>query len=218
MSFILDALRKSETERQKKSAPGIVDGHYQRPEKTRSIWLPLLVVILGANAVVITALLLANSPEPTPADAGPKTRSPESVSAPVARPSEKPSTQKVAAARQEDVRPLYSEAADPEKSASPPAPELSPASRPTTGTPAKSAEAEVLPSLQQLAADGTVSLPELHVDIHVYSPESAQRFVFVNMNKYREGEVLKEGPRIEEITQTGAVLSHQGSRFTLERE
>ena len=50
MSFILDALRKSETERQKKAAPGIVDSHYQRPDKRRNIWLPLLVVILAANA------------------------------------------------------------------------------------------------------------------------------------------------------------------------
>ncbi len=209
MSFILDALRKSESERQKKSAPGIVDAHYQRPEKSRSIWLPLLVVILAANAIVITALLLTNSPEPTPA-AEPAAGPPDAVSAPIAPPAQETPKQQVAAVREADVRPLYSEAADAAKPARTSAPKPSPAPRP--------AEAEVLPSLQQLAAEGMVSLPVLHVDIHVYSPESAQRFVFINMNKYREGEVLKEGPRIEEITQTGAVLNHQGKRFTLERE
>jgi hypothetical protein len=37
------------------------------------------------------------------------------------------------------------------------------------------------------------------------------------MSKYREGERLSEGPVVEEITSTGAILNQQGNRFTLER-
>ena len=52
---------------------------------------------------------------------------------------------------------------------------------------------EVLPTSFDLAASGT-ALPELHLDIHVYSANPAERFVFVNMRKYAEGQALKEGP------------------------
>ncbi len=39
--------------------------------------------------------------------------------------------------------------------------------------------------------------------------------VIINMKRYREGECLREGPRIEEITSTGAILSHKTHRFHL---
>jgi general secretion pathway protein B len=70
-----------------------------------------------------------------------------------------------------------------------------------------------LPSADELAARGAV--PALHLDLHVYSPSPAQRFVFVNSHKYREGEALQEGPVVEQITPDGAVLSFHGTRFKL---
>ncbi|NND37742.1 MAG: general secretion pathway protein GspB, partial [Gammaproteobacteria bacterium] len=74
-----------------------------------------------------------------------------------------------------------------------------------------------LPSFEQLLVAGILSMPQLRLDMHVYAGEPKKRFVFINMNKYREGERLSEGPVVEEITSTGAVLNHQGNRFTLER-
>ena len=65
---------------------------------------------------------------------------------------------------------------------------------------------------------GMLAVPPLHLDVHVYSGTVAERFVFINMSKYREGERLQEGPTVEEITQTGVVLTHQGNRFLLTRE
>ena len=55
------------------------------------------------------------------------------------------------------------------------------------------------------------------VEIHVYDAVAANRFVFINMNKYSEGDRLKEGPVVEEITPDGAILEHQGQRFLLPR-
>ena len=46
----------------------------------------------------------------------------------------------------------------------------------------------------------------------------AERFVFVNMRKYHEGDTLSEGPTIERITPDGTVLNHQGQRFVLPRQ
>jgi general secretion pathway protein B len=77
--------------------------------------------------------------------------------------------------------------------------------------------AEVLPTLSDLAASGT-NLPEMHLDIHVHSPVPAERFVFVNMRKYVEGQSLAEGPAVERITNEGVVLNHRGMRFLLPRQ
>jgi general secretion pathway protein B len=55
----------------------------------------------------------------------------------------------------------------------------------------------------------------LRLDLHVYDPDPAKRFVFINMRKLREGESLPEGVRVEEITQSGATLSYQGNQFAL---
>lgn len=74
------------------------------------------------------------------------------------------------------------------------------------------------PTLQEVRARGTIRLPELHLDIHVFSPVPDDRFVFVNMTKLREGSTLSEGPVITEITPDGVVLRHEGQVFLLPRE
>ena len=49
MSFILDALRKSERERQQQATPGIGDAGYRPPKKTTSGWLIAVIAILVVN-------------------------------------------------------------------------------------------------------------------------------------------------------------------------
>ena len=58
-------------------------------------------------------------------------------------------------------------------------------------------------------------LPDLHIDIHVYSENAAERFVFVNMKKYDEGNFLDEGPLIKAITEEGVVLEQNDISFLL---
>jgi general secretion pathway protein B len=60
-------------------------------------------------------------------------------------------------------------------------------------------------------------LPELHLDIHVYSEQPAERFVFINMSKYKEDGTLAEGPVVKEIVPEGVVLEHRGTRFLMSR-
>ena len=75
-----------------------------------------------------------------------------------------------------------------------------------------------LPTVHEVTANGTLSLPELHVDIHVYSESAKDRFVFINMVKHNEGSRLAEGPLVEEITPDGVVLSMNGTTFLLPRD
>lgn len=235
MSFILDALRKSETERQRQSAPSIADARYRVAKPGRSRWLvPGLFVVLLVNAALVAYLLLRTPAEP------PVGRAVVEVPLADARPLAQPSPARPPAPMppREDVRPLATEvAAEPEVPAvKPPAPApaaatatapatVTSSSLPATGdssvrtqAPAAAASGESLPSLQTLLLGGVIELPPLRVDIHVYSDEPGKRFVFINMNKYREGDQLTEGPTVESITTAGTILSYRGNRFTLERE
>ena len=73
-------------------------------------------------------------------------------------------------------------------------------------------------TFDELRLEGALQLVDLHIDIHVYAEEPAERFVFINMNKHTENSTLAEGPVVKEITTDGVVLEHQGNTFLLPRE
>src|SRR5688572_6676229 len=74
-----------------------------------------------------------------------------------------------------------------------------------------------LPSIAMLAAEG-VAVPPLRLELHAFSAQPKDRFVFINGRKYKEGDRLAEGPMLVEIAPTGAVLTHAGRRFILVQE
>ncbi|MEE4638882.1 MAG: general secretion pathway protein GspB [Wenzhouxiangella sp.] len=59
-------------------------------------------------------------------------------------------------------------------------------------------------------------LPELHLSIHVFSAEPAERFVLINGERRREGDSLGEGARLTEISRRGAVVDFRDYRFLLQ--
>ncbi|HHQ13771.1 MAG TPA: hypothetical protein ENK16_01970, partial [Chromatiales bacterium] len=188
MSFILDALRKSETERQRQTAPGIIDTRHAGTAQKRSLWVPILTLVLAANAALAAYWLLTRTDHA-------RTASPVSDS---------PAVQAQPASSADDatrVRPLAMElkpapaGSAPETAAVPDTkPAITASSSPPAGPTTPPAPADtgpkLLPSMQQLILAGILTLPQLHLDIHVYSEQPQQRFVFVNMRKYREGERL----------------------------
>jgi general secretion pathway protein B len=62
------------------------------------------------------------------------------------------------------------------------------------------------------------SLPELRLDLHVYTANPAERYAFINMHKVREGETTVEGVQVKEITRDGVVLDYRGTEFLLGRQ
>jgi len=74
---------------------------------------------------------------------------------------------------------------------------------------------ELLPSVSEVNLQ---ELPELHLDVHVYATKPSDRFVYINMRKYHEGNTLQEGPVLEKIRRDGVVLDYQGVRFVLPRQ
>jgi len=68
VSFILDALRKSEHERQRQSGPAIVDVPVATPKPRTNHWATIAVALLVVNLVAVAVLLLWRSrDEPAPA-------------------------------------------------------------------------------------------------------------------------------------------------------
>ena len=75
-------------------------------------------------------------------------------------------------------------------------------------------DAMVKSTVDEVLAQGN-AVPDLRLDLHVYAQNPAERFVFINMRKLREGDASPEGVRVDEITPNGVELSYRGKRFAL---
>jgi general secretion pathway protein B len=70
MSFILDALKKSESDRQRQSGPSLFEVKVAPPRRRLPIWAMAIAVLLGINAVVVSWMLLRHGPTQQPAATG----------------------------------------------------------------------------------------------------------------------------------------------------
>lgn len=214
MSFILDALRKSETERQQQAGGEFSNVPSSSKTSQSHKWLWILALLLLVNVVVLLGILLRPdaAPDAVPADAAPAEPAPPASPPPLADAGQaKPSfEERVALAKQNQPAPEPAAAQTAAPAAASPAPASLPAERRRSQ--------DRLMTLDELRLAGSIQLPALHVDIHVYADDPAERFVFINMNKHREGSRLDEGPVVTEIKPEGVVLRHQGQTFLLPRE
>lgn len=231
MSFILDALKKSENERQRTIGPSLADAPARAPQSERPWWAVAVAGLLVGNLAILLFVLLRNDKAPAaamPAAAPVTTAAPSPVpytrSPPASRPSIDPSVRSLAeeagvsAESYEDSDFVDDSGFDTQSPAATAArPIEPPAVAPLTARAPAESRGEVLPNASSLVASGT-SLPDMRLDIHVYSNNPSERFVFINMRKYTEGQTITEGPTVERITPEGAVLNQQGLRFVLPRQ
>lgn len=230
MSFILDALKKSESERQRRRDPTIAEIPYGRPRRTQAMWMGLVVILLLVNLGVLLFVLWPEKAQPPqiPSAAAPAATTapvpaaapPQSAAAPVAPPAE--------------VRPLATEAlagpaTEPEEATATESDLINPPSEPklvrSIGAAAARAPAERavpdsggVPTIAALGGAGALNLPELHLDIYSYSAEPSKRFAFINMRKYQEGQAISEGPTVQHIVGDGVILEYRNQRFLLSRQ
>ncbi|MEY2920106.1 MAG: hypothetical protein RL261_1411 [Pseudomonadota bacterium] len=271
MSFILDALRKSEHARQRQTGPGLAEVPVAPAKSRTNVWATAAVALLVVNLLAVGILLLrraqkedaaapiaataaapaataAASPPanptlnaPSPTAGTPVTQGAAPVRAPIEEPAgpgaRNPLADEVGGATNDIEASSRSAAAA--VPAGPPAvtkngnvrrggsvvyapvPEASdlPYSPPPPEQPAArqaAPQAAAMPNADDVAASGGVAA--LHLDLHVYTAQPQQRFIFVNSHKYKEGDTLAEGPVVEQITPDGAVLNFRGSRFKLSND
>jgi len=212
MSFILDALKKSENSRLRQDHPAIFDAQaaaVRRQGLPR--WGIALMVLLGLNLLILAYALWRPSEPP----AAVPTVQPESTTASAAahtaaapaqsRPAQsRPALSAPALAGPPSAAPTRSMAAPPSdvRRSTPPA------------LPVSSEESPTLPSRDDLLAAGA-AIPEANLNMHVYDASPALRFVLLNGQRLREGEVSREGLRVEQILPEGVLLSAGGTSFML---
>jgi general secretion pathway protein B len=225
MSFILDALKKSESDRQRQSGPALFEVKVAPRRVGLPLWAVAIGVLLGINLIIVMWMLLRHpahpaaavaapatspalaataAPQPAPLQAAPvpSTAAPPSVPTPVANAAQAQGLPPAAAAN-------GTADANPE--------DLAPATEPAPllGSHVKRGTAEGVPLYQDAAVVPGTHIPPLRLDLHVYAARPEERFVMINMKKLREGDTLPEGVRVESITPEGAILSYSGSRFML---
>ena len=224
MSYILDALKKADADREREAA-GVPDLHAQADAargaaaRTRH-GRGLLWVVLGAIAVAGLAWQWFDA---VPAEAPPSLPLAQApaVTAPQAAPAQPAVVAVTPPPPPQAVAPASPAAVAPE-----PAPIPSLASKPAPPSPTRDAvvapaapavaavDSRVL-SLAELPADLRAKLPALVVGGSMYSPNARSRMVILNGQVFREGDKPVDGLSVESIGIKSTVLAFRGVRFEL---
>lgn len=218
MSFILDALRKSEIERQRQSGPSIAELPVAREDRRLPVALLAIGLLLAVNVGVLLFFLMRDAGRPSADDPPAAVTAMPAVTAPAPAPLAAGPAPATVMTPGEDAAPAPAQAFPDPATLPPDAPD------PTLlpDTPFATADGGVTysegppPSAAGLTAL-TAGLPELTVDLHIFADDPAKRAVFINGRRYTQGDAIAEGPRVEEITRDGAVLNYRGQRFLLPR-
>jgi general secretion pathway protein B len=234
MSFILDALRKSESERQQDSRPNIARIPDAVHPRKLPAWALGTMTLLGLGVLELgaawwrsthssprdatTAAATSEATLQTPSERFPQAEGTGAASQgrgagataalpiPPQRAAEQVVRQEGDAART-SLRSAVADSAVRETVREPQA-----AIRPS----AAAALPALDPLLPSYAPDS--GLPPLRLELHAYGDAPADRFVFINGRKYTEGDTLSDGPRLVAITTDGAVLLAAGRQMLLRQE
>ena len=201
MSYILDALKRADAERERGLVPGL---HSQSaaalpqgaPATRRPTLRPVLWIALSALLVVAAAAgwwltrqrgaAAPATPTPAPAAASP---------APVVQAPAPP------------VPPTLPILAPP-----PPAPPA--AAAPAAPAAAAPGSARVR-SLNELPPEVRAQLPQVGISGGTYSSNPEHRMLIANGKVVHEGEEIAPGLRLESIAPGKAILNHQGTRYSV---
>jgi general secretion pathway protein B len=243
MSYILDALRKSETERRQGRVPDLGQQVQliHRPKKKRAspaVWVALALMLnAGVLAFIFwpgtllpwfsgeqTDALSAsdratNTPGPLPAAPAtePEPIVEDAVAETKAPPESSPASGSAPAATvPERPTPNSRERA----TVIVPSSALSESSAAETSAPKTSApvvdqrQAGRVPHLVELPLSFQKSVPDLTFNSHIYSSSAESSRVMINNSYLKVGDTF-EGLRVDDITEKGVVLSRDGRRFRL---
>jgi len=250
MSFILNALRKSEQERQALQSENVTDKILlPQPPQGRSKATKLLVFLFIANVLVISGIVwyLRNNLMSTPGAAAPAV-------APRLAQDTKPEPEAIAEAAQPEKPAQNAQSAtsiaeliDKEKPAQAPlpvkpvvakkspaeavkqtaiaypepqiqnTPSIAPAAKTQADIPEAIAVPSDIPYLSDLPAEFRQKVPKFAINVFVYSQSPEERFVMVDMVKYKPGQQIKDAMLLKEILPDGFVVEYQNQAFKIKR-
>jgi general secretion pathway protein B len=223
MSYILDALRKSDQQRRRGAAPTLLTLQRSAVVRKRPAYLAyglLAVVLVGAGVVigwlrpwqteqaaprrpesVAAASIESKSIESKPLDSTSRQPAPAQPEMPAQPKPELPAPAKP----RTDGLPPEANAPVPGKAAAPPERRVDIAAADAAG--------ETVIAVEKLPLSVQQELPKLSISVHAYSDDPAKRLVGIGSRILREGDYVVPGLHLEEITPDGMILSYRGYRF-----
>jgi general secretion pathway protein B len=228
MSLILDALKKSEAERQRQTGPTLLEVRVARPQRRYPLWALAVGILLAVNMILLLVFVLRPSDSGHASGVAAPTNP---LPTPAVAPAAGMAATRAAPAPAAGSQPVPAATAPPAAEAtSSPAPMLADSSAEATSNPADSEPAisaaaagtrgqrdtahldySALPGINETAA----SVPDLRLDLHVYAERPRDRYALINMQTVHEGDSLREGPRVLAITREGVALEWQNQQFML---
>ena len=210
MSYILEALKKAQAERQLGSAPTL---HAPTLQATNTaspaarFSKPLLLSVVAMAAVIGVLLVLVwRAPQPASAPVVVGSAQPASVSATPAAPTPAPTPLPAPVA---DLPPSVANLAR----ASAPAPAPQPAmAAPALAKPVAAPEEPVV-NLRDLPEPIQRSIPPVTVGGYIYSKNAADRLLLVDKILRHEGEEVAPGLLLEKLQPKEAVFNFKGYRY-----
>lgn len=224
MSYILEALKKADRERNLGDVPDLESAHWGvRKVSYPARWPWIVAVLLLFNAGLIFYLLQRDE-SVVAVQTGVVNNPPPGVPAGTRQIVKEPLQQLKKPAREKplDRRPRV-------KYPPPAVATVQQSHRAATNPTMKQRVVE--PTATSPGSDSGTKLPEWdelplsfrsgftlpHIDVHVYAEEPARRFVLIDLKKYREGETLDSGAVLEKIAPGSIQLFYQGTRFRVDR-
>jgi len=223
MSYILDALKKSDQERQQGTSPSLYSTHGPIPHSIKSsslfsryriLWL--IVLGLVASLVCIALIFLHYRKTVTERPSG------NEVAAPLvpAKPETANTTKPAQVTEQLSLKTAPSE------------PQIIIKEKDrvlkTVAIEDRSTEPPVVineennqsspPLLQELSAAMQAEIPSLKLAGHTYALEPYQRLIIINGRILREGDLIAPDLRLLEITWKGVTIDFKGTRFRVDTE
>jgi general secretion pathway protein B len=192
MSYILDALKKSDQQRKRGAIPPLQTAQVTAaaPQRNMFAYYGLLAVLLLGAGIMVGWLHPWQAEQPISATASIVAEAPIPVSqqaAPLPAPTEHLGKTEVASA----AEPIQKK---------PPA--VIVAAQEQQATP-----------FDELPLQIQQEIPAMKVQLHAYTKTPSERLVSINDIRLREGASLMSGLRLEQITPDGMIFSYKGYRF-----
>lgn len=220
MSYILDALRKSDQQRQLGMAPTLLTVQTTAAQPKRpAYWIyGMLAALLVGAGVAIGWLHQWQTRQPLPAAEINAMKPHQTV------PAAQPEPQLVAAAPDNNLEREAHALARAEPHHTPPKTVAAHPKEAASAVKKKSPEKGISDGVREQDAMETTELPpsirqeipKMTISLHAYARNPKDRLVSVNDKLLREGDSLAPGLKLEQITPAGMIFSYKGYRFRSE--
>lgn len=236
MSFILDALRRSDQERQRERLPSVRTVHAQPPAAERTPWFYLAAAILVVGVAVAGALLWMQQ-QPASLHSSQAEGQTEVGSGRTATRPRMPQAATRSSSRRAAVLPVApepqitadrSDESSQHAAAEPVASvghadaretetwmEISPQTTAASTEPLVEEASGEIPfaNIHALPPSVQQQLPPISIAALIYDRDATARMAIINNRSVREGDALAAGLTLEAIDENGIVLDFQGRRF-----